>query len=206
MKNKKAKFIKLVKIDINLVIKLLILSDVLIMGSAAMLSPIFALFIDEKIVTNNPELVAGTAISVFLFFKSVLQFPVSRFLDLRRGEKDDYYALVIFSIIMSLTPLLYFFVKYPIQLFVVQALFGIFTTFTYPSYQSIFTKHIDKKEESTEWGVYFTLTDLSSAFFAFIGGVISNYLGFYTLISIVCFISLLGSISLIPLKKYIYLK
>ena len=71
---------------------------------------------------------------------------------------------------------------------------------------AIFTRHIDKKKEGTEWGVYFTLTDLVSAGFAAIGGYIAVYSGFPVLIIGVAIISVLGALLLWPIKPYIRLK
>ena len=68
---------------------------------------------------------------------------------------------------------------------------------------AIFTRHIDKTKEGTEWGIYFTLTDLISAAFAAVGGYIAVSEGFPTLIISVVILSIIGALLLLPIKPYI---
>jgi len=68
---------------------------------------------------------------------------------------------------------------------------------------AIFTRHIDKEKEGTEWGIYFTLTDLTSAALAVIGGFVATTQGFPTLIILVVIMSLFGALILWPIKPYI---
>ncbi|MBN2094032.1 MAG: MFS transporter [Candidatus Zambryskibacteria bacterium] len=134
-----------------------------------------------------------------------MQVPIAAFIDRIRGEKDDFYILVIFTLLMSLIPLLYLVIHTPLQLYFVQFLMGLFTAFTFPSYMAIFTRHIDKDKEGTEWGVYFTLTDLTSAALAAIGGFIAVQAGFPILIIIMVILSIIGSLILVPIKPYLRL-
>jgi len=188
--------------EINPVIRFLILSDVLIIGAAGMLGPIFAFYI-ENFVQNGNEQVAGIAAAIFLITKSLFQIPIAAIIDKIRGERDDFYVMVPFSILMSLAPLLYLLVSQPWQLYTVQLLMGLFTAMTFPSYMAIFTRHIDKTKEGIEWGVYFTLSDLLSAGLAVIGGYMAYNIGFTALIISVASISTLGSLMLIFIKPYI---
>lgn len=190
--------------DINPVIRFLIISDTILIGAAGLLGPIFALFVEDFIVGGN-EAVAGLAAAIFLFTKSVLQIPIAHFIDRVRGEKDDFWLLFVCSILMSLIPLLYLIINTPLQLYFIQFLLGLFTAFTFPTYMAIFTRHIDKKKEGTEWGIYFTLTDLSAAAFAAIGGFLASSQGFPSLIIAISVLSILGTLLLWPVKPYIRL-
>jgi len=188
--------------NINPVIKFLILSDTLVVGSAGLLGPIFALFI-TKFIQGGNEAVAGIAAAIFLITRSVFQIPIATLIDKIRGEKDDYYFMFIFSLLSSIIPLFYLIINQPWQLYLVQFILGLFTALTFPSYMAIFTRHIDKNKEGTEWGVYFTLTDLVSAGMAGIGGYLALSLGFpIVIISVVC-LSVIGSLLLIPIKPFI---
>jgi len=75
--------------------------------------------------------------------------------------------------------------------------------FTFPSYMAIFTRHIDKKKEGTEWGIYFTFTDLIGAALAIVGGYVATTQGFPTLIVAVVVVSFVGAMLLWPIKPYI---
>src|SRR3990167_7621604 len=188
--------------DINPVVRFLIISDTVLSGAAGLLGPIFALFIEDFIVGGNAA-VAGIAAGVYLFTKSVLQIPIAHFIDRIRGEKDDFWIMLIFTILIAFIPLLYLVINTPLQLYIVQFVLGFFTAFTFPTYMAIFTRHIDKEKEGTEWGVYFTLTDLTSAALASIGGFLATTQGFPTLIFTVVILSTIGSLILWPIKPYI---
>lgn len=190
--------------DINPVIRFLILSDTILTGAAGLLGPIFALFVGDFIVGGDST-VAGLAAAIYLFTKSVFQVPIAHFIDKVRGEKDDFWLMFIFTILIGATPLLYLIISTPLQLYIVQFILGLFTAFTFPTYMAIFTRHIDKKKEGTEWGVYFTLTDLTSATLAAIGGYMAAVQGFPTLIVTVVVLSVIGALFLWPIKPYIKL-
>lgn len=191
--------------DINPVIRFLIISDTIIVGAAGLLGPIFALFVEDFIVDGNAA-VAGVAAGVYLFSRSILQIPIAHLMDKIRGEKDDFWFMFTFSILFSIVPIFYLVIHTPLQLYVVQFVLGFFTAFTYPAFMAIFTRHIDKGREGTEWGVYFTLTDITSAALAIVGGYVAVSAGFPVLVIAVVLISLLGSLLLLPIRPYIKLR
>ncbi|MBI4133740.1 MFS transporter [Candidatus Uhrbacteria bacterium] len=188
--------------DINPVVRLLIISDTVIIGAAGLLGPIFALFITDFIEGGN-EVVAGLAAGIYLLTKSVLQVPIAHLIDRIRGERDDFWLMFIFSVVIAVMPLLYLIITTPLQLYIVQFVIGLATAFTFPTYMAIFTRHIDREKEGTEWGVYFTLTDLTSAALAALGGFIASTSGFPALIILVVVASVIGALLLWPIKPYI---
>ncbi len=205
MKKRGLKFSDYFLKDVNPVVRFLIISDTVIMGGAGLLGPIFAIFVTDFIIGGN-EAVAGIAAAIYLFTKSVMQIPVAHLIDRIKGEKDDFWLMFIFSLLIAVIPLLYLYISTPFQLYIIQFFLGLFTAFTFPTYMALFTRHIDKKKEGTEWGVYFTLVDLTSAAFAAIGGYIAVAEGFGNLIIAVVVISLLGSLLLYPIRPYLRLK
>lgn len=189
--------------DINPVIRLLIISDTVMVGAAGLLGPIFALFIENYIKGEDIATVAGIAASIYLFTKSVLQIPVANLTDRIRGEKDDFWLMFFFTQAMALVPLFYLAISTPFQLYVTQFFLGLCAAFVFPTYMAIFTRHIDKDKEGTEWGVYFTLTDLMSAALAAVGGYVASSQGFPLLIIIVVIVSSIGGFLLLPIRPYI---
>ncbi|MBU4338875.1 MFS transporter [Patescibacteria group bacterium] len=202
MKKRSAKLEHYFLKDINPVIRLLIISDTILVGAAGLLGPIFALFI-EDFIQGGDAAVAGLAAGIYLFTKSVLQIPIAHFIDRIRGEKDDFWLMFIFTILIAFIPLLYLIIDTPLQLYIVQFILGIFTAFTFPTYMALFTRHIDKEKEGTEWGIYFTLTDLTSALLAVAGGYIATTQGFPVLIIAVVIVSFIGALLLWPIRSYI---
>ncbi len=191
--------------DINPVVRFLIISDTVLSGAAGLLGPIFALFIEDFIIGGN-EMVAGLAAGIYLFSKSILQIPIAHFIDKIRGEKDDFWLMFICTLLIALIPLLYLIIHTPLQLYIVEFILGLFTAFTFPTYMAIFTRHIDKKKEGLEWGIYFTLTDLTGAALSVVGGFFAVTQGFPNLILVVVVVSLFGSLLLWPIRPYIRLR
>ena len=111
--------------------------------------------------------------------------------------------MLVFTISIAFIPLFYLIISTPLQLYVVQFVLGFFTAFTFPTYMAIFTRHLDKQKEGTEWGIYFTLTDLTSAAFAALGGFVATTQGFPILIIVVATISVVGALLLWPIRPYI---
>lgn len=189
--------------NMNLVIRCLILSDVIWIGALGLLGPIFALFIVDFIEGGNAA-VAGAAASIFLVTKSVLQIPAAAIIDRVCGEDDDFQFIFFGSLAGAIIPILYLFIHTPLQLYAVQFLYGVALAFTFPSYMAIFTRHIDKTREGTEWGIYFTLVDFSSAIAASLGGIFATTIGYKSLIVVVVTVSLLGVFFLYPIRTKLF--
>lgn len=175
----------------------------LIVGAIGMFAPLYALFVESNIEGAN-ELVIGLSISIYLIARSILQIPIATFMDKVKGEKDDYLFLIFFSVLVGIIHFGFLFVTQAWQLFLIQLLLGIFSAITYPSYMAIFSRHIDINMEGTEWGVYYTFVDLSSAVLATLGGFIASSYGYNSLIIIVSVICIFGGVVLVPVKPYIY--
>ena len=179
------------RVRVNKVIRVLILSDFFLFSGVGLMSPIFAVFITEQIKGGSIS-VAGFAAAIYLMCKSLLPIPIARFMDIQRGEKDDFRVMMFGPIVMALVPFVYLFVRLPWELYVVQAIYGIGAAFAFVSWQAIFTRHVDKEDVALEWGVYNTLTDLGGAAAAGIGGAIAQALGFHLLFILTGVILLCG--------------
>ncbi len=184
---------------INLVIKILIFSDLLVLSGFGLITPIFAVFITENISGGNLATV-GVASAIYLGSKSLFQIPVAIFSDKIKGERDDFTFLMIGSLLFSLIPLAYIFITTPDMLYLVQFFYGAATALTIPTWYAIFTRHIDRNKEGVEWGAYNTLTDLGAAISASIGGFLALQLGFSKLFLVVCLFSVLGTTFLFVVK------
>ncbi len=181
---------------INPVVKFLTISDILLLTSFGLITPIFAVFITDNIQGGTVEVV-GLASAIYLLTKSFSQIPIARFLDKNKGEKDDFWAMVFGSIGITIIPLLYIFVKTPAHLYIVQLFYGFFAAVAFPSWMAIFTRHIDKDKEGLEWGVYQTLIDMGMAGSASLGGFLAYRFGFAPLFAVISIISFFGTLFLL---------
>ncbi|MFH1662035.1 MAG: MFS transporter [Candidatus Falkowbacteria bacterium] len=187
--------------EINPVIRILTFCDLIVISAFGLITPIFAIFITQSIDGGTIE-VAGIAYAVLFLSESIFQIPLATIIDKIKGEKDDFLALVIGSIIFSVVPILYIFISTPIELYIVQFIYGFALAMTGPSWYAIFTRHIDRRREGLEWGIYRTLTSLGSAIAASLGGFLITKFGFDYIFILISALSFVGSIFIISVKSH----
>lgn len=188
---------------LNRIIKFLTLSDFAIMTGFSFIAPIFAVYILGNIKGGTLETV-GIATSIQVFAKAMLEYPIARSLDKKRGDMDEFYCMLFGSLLMCLVPLLYLMIKTPAELYSVQFIYGIATAMAYPSWMSLFTRHAEKEREGSQWAFYATIIGIGTAISAALGGIIGEKYGFEIIFRIVFVMAVLGTISLFgiyqPLK------
>lgn len=163
--------------NINPVVKILILSDFLILSSAQFLTPIFALFITSKIAGGNIETV-GIAAALLLLSRSVMEIPVGIIIDRTPTENDDLYSIIIGSLISAMVYFSYVFASEIWQVYILQVMLGLAAAIAHPGWYSIFTKHADKGREAFEWSLYEVILGLGMALSAALGGYFAYIFGF----------------------------
>lgn len=186
----------------NPIVRSLVISDIMWRGSVGFIGPIFALFIAGFIDGGTAEVV-GVATSIYLFTKSIFQIPFSSIIDRIHGEYVDFWFLIVGAVVSTFLPLTYLVIHTPLQLYFVQFLFGVAAAASFPPFMALFTKHLDKHKEGSEWGIYYTLTDLCAAAAAVIGGTMAVTFGFRTLIVVVVLVGILSCLFLLPIRLYI---
>lgn len=189
-------------LTINKVIKYLILSDLSFWSGWGLISPIFSIFVLEKI-EGGSVLVAGFASAVFWIVKSLFRVPIGVFLDLNPSEKDDYFSLVFGLLIAALVPFGYIFSTTAFHIYILQAIMGIGLAMSLSGWTGIFTRHIDKGKESTEWGLDATLIGLGTGVAGAVGGWLVLEFGFDVVFIGVGILGLIGVVLLFGLKNEI---
>ena len=189
-----------INLNINRVITFLIMADFFVIAGWGLVAPIFAVFVTEQIQGAGVEAV-GLASTIYFLLKSGLQVPLANIIDKIKGEHDDFLALLMGSLVLTIVPLLYIFIKNVPQLFLVQALYGIGNALCYPAWLALFTRHIDKHKEGWEWSLYYTTIDLSGAAAAAIGGYLAKTVGFKYLFITVSILSFIGCLVFLKVKS-----
>lgn len=184
--------------SINKIIKVLVLGDVMFFSAFGLIGPIFAVFVTNQIVGATIA-TAGFAATINLLTRAILQMPVARYIDRHKGEKDDFRFMIAGSTLVSVVPFIYLFVSAPIHLYMAQVILGIGGALANPGWYAIFTRHIDKNKEGTEWSLENVSVGLAAAGAATIGGILAQNYGFHNLFLIVGILSLLGVIIQISL-------
>ncbi|MBZ1345279.1 MAG: hypothetical protein KY055_01380 [Candidatus Nealsonbacteria bacterium] len=110
--------------SINKVVKILILSDAILLTGLGFVSPIFAIFIANNIHGGDVR-VAGFAASIYWIVLSLVLIPIGRYLDKKHGEKYDLGFIVIGNILAALATFGYLFSFLTWHIYVLQAVYGI---------------------------------------------------------------------------------
>jgi len=184
--------------SVNKIIRVLVLGDIMFFSAYGLINPIFAVFITNQ-VAGATIATAGFAVTISLLVRALLQMPIARYIDRRKGEKDDFIFMVAGSALISIVPFAYFFVSIPLHLYLAQAVLGVGGALANPGWFAIFTRHIDKNKEGTEWTFENVGVALAAAGTATIGGLLAQRFGFHNLFLIVGIASLLGLVIQISL-------
>jgi len=189
-------------IKINKVVKYLVLSDLVFWGGWGLLTPIFALFIVDKI-EGGSAFVAGIAAGVYWIFRSFFRIPIGIILDTCPGEKDDYWFLTVGLGIASLVSFGYIFVSTPIQIYLLQTIYGISMAMSLSGWSAIFTRHIEKGQESTAWGIDATSVGIGTGISGALGGWAVTQFGFNIVFITVGIAGMFGTLLLLGIRNEI---
>lgn len=191
------------KIGINKVIKTLITSDFLLHSGWGLIGPVFAIFITQQIQGGNIASV-GFIAATYWFVKSAVQPFIAHFLDVKKGEKDDFKLLIWGMYLANLIPLGYVFVTQLWHVFLLEAIRGICMALVVPSWYGIFTRHIDKGWEAFSWSIQSTGIGLAAAFAAAFGGILVTFLGFKIVFILVGIFGLISSSLLFSIRRQLF--
>lgn len=189
-------------LKINRVIKYLILSDLIFWSGWGFISPIFAIFVVEKIQGGSMAVV-GMATAIYWILKSLLRIPIGIFLDTRKGEEDDFWFLFFGLILSSLVPFGYLMAIYPWHIYLLQIVFAIGMAMSLSGWTAIFTRHIDEGKEATEWGLDATSFGLGVGIAGALGGLLASSFGFNFIFIVVGIFGIISAIILLSILKVI---
>src|SRR3989338_8464982 len=151
----------------NKALKILLFADGLVLFSAAMLGPIYALFVEK---VGGDLLAASWAFTVYALVAAVAIFIIGRFED---RVKELELMVIGGYLIMAFGFLAYMFVGSPKGLFVVQAIIGLGEAVYKPAFDGVYSKHLDKKKKAFQWGSLEALYYVAIGLVAFFGGLIA---------------------------------
>lgn len=183
----------------NRTIKLLILSDIFVVTGFGLIDPILAIFINDKII-GGTIFTAGLASSLFWIIKSLVQLPISRYVD-KHGFNYSIKLLIGSTFLISLVPILYIFSRHINLIFLAQIIHGLASGLAYPAWLGIWSTHMDKGKESYEWSMYSTLVSVGTAISGAIGAAVAEFIGFTMTFILVGLVSLMGCLILFKLAR-----
>ncbi len=188
---------------INKVIKTLIYSDIVLNSAFGFVSPIFAVFITDQISGGNVKVV-GFAAAIYWMVKSPLQIPIAKWLDKNHGERDDFWFMIIGTLIFGVVPFGYIWSTLPWHIYILQILQAVGMAMVVPSWSAIFTRHIDKGKEAFEWSVRSTSLGIGIGITGALGGIFVSRFGFQSLFALVGILAVIATLLLLIIKKDLY--
>jgi len=190
--------------SVNKVVRHIIYWDLLFNSAWGLLSPIFAVFLVEKITINAAKgvEVAGFAALIYWIFKSFLQIPIGVYLDKNHGEKDDFWFMTAGTILAGLVPFGFLFATLPEHIYLLQIVYAIAMSMLIPSSYAIFTRHIDKGKEAYEWSLDSTVLGFGVGITGALGGIIAGKFGFGTVFILTGLINLCSGFFLITIRHH----
>ena len=167
-----------INITVNRAVKILLLYLFFVVVSGGLFATIFAVSVTDFIPGATLKTV-GFALGFYAIAKSVLQIPLARFLDKRKGERDDFYALMAGASVAVIYPFALLAISKAWHLYFLEAFVGFGDAALMSAYYSLFARHVDKGAEGFEWSLFSVggLT-ISSAIGGAIGGVLGDLFGF----------------------------
>lgn len=183
------------------IIKILILVDFFVFFGLGLVSPVFAIFIKEDL-TGGSVFAVGIATTVYLLVKAIVQIPIARFTDRERGNVREFWTLIVGQFIIACVPFLYFAMQDVLQLYAIQALYGLGAALAFPGFMAIFTKFGDHQKAGFFWSLHSTVVLLAMAAAAAIGGFVGEIYGFHALLLGVGILTFLGFFTTLALALF----
>ena len=187
---------------INKVIKILIFSDFFLLSAWGLISPILAIFIVENIKGGDVRVV-GIAVGIYWLAKSLIQIPIGRYLDIKKGEKDDYYFLIFGTFLASLTPLGYIFSSLPFHVYILQLIQAFGMAMAIPAWGGVFVRHVDKGKEAFTWGLESSAIGIGAGIAGIVGGIVAKIFGYVPVFISVTILGIISSLLFFLIAKEI---
>ena len=176
-------------------LRVMLTADFFAILSIAMLTPIYAIFV-QKI--GGDILEASGAWTAFSLTSGILIYFISKWED-----KDKHYGRMVFTgyLTRSFAFLGYMMVQNIWHLFGVQVMLGISFAVALPSYDCLYSTYLQKGKYATEWGTWESMDMIVSAIGAMAGGLVASKFGFNTLFLAMFVIAIIGTVVSFPLMS-----
>lgn len=186
---------------VNPVVKAFIISEAFLWSAYNFIIPIFAVFVTTNIRGGNVQ-IAASAYSFFLIARVIFELITCKYFG-KSNEFHKFIATIAGILFISLGYLGFAFSHTVVSLFMFFGIAGMGLGIASPVKNSLFSTHLDKNKETTEWGIYDAVTFIGMASTAALGGFIASAYGFNFLFILAAAVNFLG---ILPYLLYIRYK
>jgi len=180
----------------NKTLRLLIISDIFVLSGFGMIAPILAIFINDNLVGGS-IFSAGLASTIFLITHASLQLLFSY----KFSPKDRLWMLKLGTVLIMFVPLGYIFSTSIYHIYFVEFLYGIGAAFSYPSWSSLFTAHLESGRRGFQYSLYSSGVGIGTAITAAGGAWLAEEVGFKPVFILTGIMTLVGLLILFKLNK-----
>jgi len=187
----------------NKVIRYFVLCDLFLFSGWGLLSPIMSVFVVQHIAGAS-LFNAGAAASLYWATRSIVQLPAANRLDKRKGEKDDFYILIIGLLLASLAAFSFSLVNTISELYMVVVIQGLAFGLYAPAWSGIFSRHLDKDRFAFDWSMDGVGLGIASTISGLVGGYLADTFGFNIIFYLASFFSFISAVIIFSVPKIIF--
>ncbi len=190
-------FLHLQRAFFNRALRVLLITNALILIANYMLGPIYAIFVED---IGGDLLDASLAAAAFAFSAGITTLLSGRLSDkVRRPEL----IVVLGYILIGIGYSLYIFVNSIWFLLLCQIIIGLGEAVYSPAFDSVYSHHLTQNKMGRQWAAWESMNYFSAALGAIIGGLIAVNFGFDVLFIIMAVLCLLSALYIYTLPKTI---
>src|SRR3989338_2669815 len=188
-------FLHLKNVFFNRALRVLLITNALILIASYMLGPIYALFVEGF---GGDLLDASFAGAAFALSAGITSLLSGRFSDkVRRPEL----VVVLGYVLIGVGYFLYIFVNSIWFLLLCQIIIGLGEATYSPAFDAVYSKHLTENKIGREWAAWESMNYFSAAAGAIVGGLIAVNFGFDTLFIIMAVLCLFSALYIYKLPK-----
>ncbi len=187
---------------INPIIKYFILSETFVWSAMNFIMPIFAVFAATRVVGGSVS-VAATGFSVYLVARVIFELIIGE-LAVKYSDKKKIKLIVLGTSLITISYIGFAFTTTVFPIYFFYAIKGIGLGVSTPIKNAFFSTHLDKKRETSEWGIHDAAVFLGMAFSAAIGGLIADNYGFSVVFFLAAGVNALGILPYFIIKPKLF--
>lgn len=177
-------------LKVNPIVKAYIVSESFIWSAWNFTTPIFAVFATQNIRHGSVE-IAASSFSTYLITRVIFEL-LSGKITSKYSDIKKMYVTIIGAGAISFAYLGFAFAVSIPELFLYYGLAGAGLGFMTPAKSSLFSVHLDKNKEASEWSIADATSFIAMAFATALGGFIAGTYGFKVLFLLASLVNLLA--------------
>ena len=181
----------------NKQIRILLLTNGLILIAGAMLGPIYALFVEG---VGGDLLDASYAFGTYALAAGITTLISGKYAD---RLKENEMIVVLGYAIMGLAFFGYTLVNSIWSLLIVQSIIGLGEAIYSPAFDAVYSKHLDGHKSGREWGAWESINYFTTTFGAITGGFLVTFFGFNSMFVVMGLLSFAAAIYISRLPRRI---